>query len=213
MTARRSKTGPGSRPAHRPSRRDDIIAAAVEVFGERGHAETSISDIAAATGVGPSSVYYHFADKNELFDAAIKSVYESLDSAVEASRSEAEPGTRAALAGAIAAGGSWVDENPGAARMLYRQLPGATRESQRLREQHEGRHVAAAYAYLHRGSRGNTKSVAAQYEPAATLAARTLVHLMISVMPLRLEGGPLSKRSRTALQRAMLDVGSAIVFS
>jgi AcrR family transcriptional regulator len=70
------------RPAHRPSRRHKIVGAAIDVFGRQGYAETNITEIAAAANVASSSVYYHFAAKNELFEEAIKSVYESLDSAV-----------------------------------------------------------------------------------------------------------------------------------
>jgi AcrR family transcriptional regulator len=200
------------RPAHRPSRRDKIVGAAIDVFGQQGYAETNITEIAAAANVASSSVYYHFAAKNELFEEAIKSVYESLDSAVEVARGGHEAGSRDALTAVIAAANRWVDEHPLAARMLYSQLAGMTTESQQLREEHEGRHITAAYDYLRRGSRKKSKSSVAQDDPAATLAARTLVHLMISVMPLRLEGGPLSKRSRTALRESMLDVGSAIIF-
>jgi AcrR family transcriptional regulator len=200
------------RPAHRPSRRDEIVTAAIEVFGEHGYAETSITDVAAAANVVASSVYYHFAGKNELFDEAIKAVYESLDSSVEAARAEHDEGSPEALTAVIDAANRWIDKHPRAARMLYSQLPGATTESQRLREEHEGRHVSAAYAYLGRGTRKRTRSDVSQHDPAATLAARTLVHLMISVMPLRLEGGPLSKRPKAALQESMRDVGCAIIF-
>lgn len=212
MTGQSRNSRIASRPAHRPSRRDKIVAAAIEVFGERGYSETSITDVAAAANVVASSVYYHFAGKNELFDEAIKAVYESLDSAVDAARAEHEEGSPAALAAVIDAANGWVDEHPRAARMLYSQLPGATTGSQRLREEHEGRHVSAAYAYLRHGFRKKRKAALAQDDPMATLAARTLVHLMISVMPLRLEGGPLSKRSQTALQESMRDVGCAIIF-
>jgi AcrR family transcriptional regulator len=211
MSTRPSRSQ-ASRPAHRPSRRDEIVAAAIDVFGQQGYAETNITEVAAAADVASSSVYYHFAGKSELFDEAIKAVYESLDSAVEAARAEHEAGSREALAAVIAAANRWVDGHPLAARMLYSQLPGVTNESERLRDEHEGRHVAAAYAYLRRGPQKKRKSAVVQDDPEATLAARTLVHLMISVMPLRLESGPLSKRSQTALRESMLDVGSAIIF-
>ena len=48
-------------PAHRPSRRDEIVDAAIVVFGQRGFVDTSISDIAEAADVAVTAVYYHFA--------------------------------------------------------------------------------------------------------------------------------------------------------
>ena len=43
MTATTTK-----QPAHRPSRRDEIIQTAIRVFAENGYAEAAISDIAEA---------------------------------------------------------------------------------------------------------------------------------------------------------------------
>jgi hypothetical protein len=45
---------------------------------------------------------------------------------------------------------------------------------------------------------------------AGELAARTLVHLMISVMPLRLEGGLLSRRSPKSLEASLQVVGNRL---
>src|SRR5690349_498545 len=59
-TARtRQRTKPGSS-------RDDIAAAAVELFVERGVAATRVEDILAAAGVSVGSLYHHFGDKLNL---------------------------------------------------------------------------------------------------------------------------------------------------
>lgn len=47
--------------------RQRILAAAAELFAERGYAETSLRDIAAAVEIKAGSVYYHFASKDDLF--------------------------------------------------------------------------------------------------------------------------------------------------
>ncbi|RMF08033.1 MAG: TetR/AcrR family transcriptional regulator, partial [Alphaproteobacteria bacterium] len=39
---------------------------AADLFGSRGYARTSIRDIAAAVGMLPGSIYYHFRSKEEL---------------------------------------------------------------------------------------------------------------------------------------------------
>lgn len=204
-----SETG-ARRPAHRPSRRVEIIAAATTVFADMGFAEASIQDIADAANVVVSGIYYHFGGKAELFDAATEAVYESLDAAVEAARAGRDPGSAEELASVIQAGNQWVDDHPHASKLLYSLLPGATPESARLRDEHEARHVATAYRYVNRAAESGPDAVVDS--PAGELAARTLVHLMISVMPLRIEGGPLSKRSPKSLEASLQVVGNRIVF-
>jgi AcrR family transcriptional regulator len=198
------------RAAHRPSRRDDIIGAAVKVFAARGYAEASVNDIAEAANVVVSGIYYHFEGKAQLFDAAIAEVYESLDAAIEASRVGYDPGSAEALRSVIRAGQRWVDDHPDASKMLYSQLPGATPGSARLRDEHEAKHVRMAHRYIERSS--DVGAGIDVTEPAAELVARTLVHLIISVMPLRLEGGLLSRRSPRSLEESLMAVCHQIVF-
>lgn len=59
-----ASTGHRARPG---SRREDIAAAAIELFLERGVAATRVDDIlAAAGGVSVGSFYHHFGDKLSL---------------------------------------------------------------------------------------------------------------------------------------------------
>ena len=46
-----------------------LLEAATQLFAQRGFAETTIDDVAAAARVSKGAVYYHFADKAELFEA------------------------------------------------------------------------------------------------------------------------------------------------
>jgi AcrR family transcriptional regulator len=50
-------------------RRRDILDQAAHLFGARGYAHTSMRDIAAAVGIMPGSVYYHFPSKEALLAA------------------------------------------------------------------------------------------------------------------------------------------------
>jgi len=50
-------------------RRDEIMAAAKEVFARKGFHETTIADIAKEAGLAYGSVYWYFDSKNELFHA------------------------------------------------------------------------------------------------------------------------------------------------
>lgn len=47
-------------------RRDRILAAATEVFAERGYTDASMAEIAARAGVVASVIYDHFASKRQL---------------------------------------------------------------------------------------------------------------------------------------------------
>jgi AcrR family transcriptional regulator len=49
-----------------------ILDAAAEIAGERGYEGTSIADVCARAGLPASSVYWHFADKDELIAAVIE---------------------------------------------------------------------------------------------------------------------------------------------
>lgn len=184
--------------------------AAIKVFADKGFAEASVNDIADAADVVVSGLYYHFESKAELFDAAAAAVYESLDATVEGARVGVNPGSPESLARVTRAGNRWTDDHPHASKMLYRQLPGATPASAKLRAEHESRHVAAAQSYIREAAKAGTTTTV--NSPAGELAARTLVHLMISVMPLRLEGGLLSRRSARSLETSLLAVGHQIAF-
>ncbi|WP_066460544.1 TetR/AcrR family transcriptional regulator [Sanguibacter suarezii] len=52
-------------------RRSEILAAARELFAERGINKTSISDVAARVGVTRGLVYHYVADKDSLVDAVL----------------------------------------------------------------------------------------------------------------------------------------------
>lgn len=68
------------------SKRNDIIAAALRLFAEKGIKATTIRDIANDAGVTEGALYRHFAGKDELalslFAECAGELYHSLDQAV-----------------------------------------------------------------------------------------------------------------------------------
>ena len=57
-------------PRRRPrDRRRAIISAAERLFADRGYANTSMKQLAAAVGVTDASLYNHFASKREILEA------------------------------------------------------------------------------------------------------------------------------------------------
>lgn len=57
------------RKADRP---DEIVAAAIEVFAEKGFAAARLDDIAARAGVSKGAIYLYFATKEDIFRAVVE---------------------------------------------------------------------------------------------------------------------------------------------
>lgn len=57
------------RKADRP---DEIVAAALEVFGEKGFAAARLDDIAQRAGVSKGAIYLYFATKEDIFRAVVE---------------------------------------------------------------------------------------------------------------------------------------------
>ena len=53
-------------------RRQEILGAALQIFGEKGYEKTSIADIAKAIGVAQGLCYRYFPSKEALFDSVIE---------------------------------------------------------------------------------------------------------------------------------------------
>jgi AcrR family transcriptional regulator len=72
---------PGVRRRRKEARPRELLAAALDVFSEKGFAAARIEDIADRAGVGKGTIYLYFRTKESLFEAVIR---EGLDAAVTA---------------------------------------------------------------------------------------------------------------------------------
>ena len=54
------------------ARPEEITAAALELFVERGFANTRLEDVAARAGISKGTLYLYFANKEELFKAVVR---------------------------------------------------------------------------------------------------------------------------------------------
>jgi TetR/AcrR family transcriptional regulator len=114
-----------ARPLAKAQRtRAAILAAAEGLFARRGYAATRLEDVAEAVGVKRAALFYHFRDKQALYDAVIEDAF---------------GGLVASLAAALSAGGpialrceraveSWVDAvvtRPALARLILRHAADA----------------------------------------------------------------------------------------
>jgi AcrR family transcriptional regulator len=100
-TVGRPRSGPRRRQG--ATARDEIVDAAAELFTQHGYAATSTRAIAEAVGVKQASLYYHFANKEQiLFDLLLATVQPSRDVAAALAR-DPDAGPAAAQLWALAA--------------------------------------------------------------------------------------------------------------
>jgi AcrR family transcriptional regulator len=103
-SARRSDAGARPARTRRPPReevRRRILAAATEVFLERGFGGASVDEIAAAAGFSKGAVYSNFEDKDALFLALVDEEFAWRLDRLRAALEEApdDPGAGAGVAG------------------------------------------------------------------------------------------------------------------
>lgn len=86
MTAVAEVVDEASKPRQRrkEARPAELLAAALEVFAEKGFAATRLEEIAARAGVSKGTVYLYFDGKEALFKAAIEAAMTPAVEAIEA---------------------------------------------------------------------------------------------------------------------------------
>lgn len=60
------------KPANRPSRRQDLIAAAVELFSLQPSDLVTVADIVERAGMTPAAFYYHFSSREQLLEEVVR---------------------------------------------------------------------------------------------------------------------------------------------
>lgn len=196
---------------HRPSRRQEIVGAAIRVFAAKSFSDASIQDVAVEADVVPSAVYYHFAGKDELFELAMRRVLDMVNQSVADVRAQEDPDADPSLEAVILAVWHWVEAHPDESRLLHHHLPGATPEASALRREFEEEHVQHAFDYLPPSPVPSTKRAAAIAHASHSLSTRTLIELLMTIHALRIGEGPLSKHASKSLSRAVVAVGERIV--
>jgi len=110
------------RPRRRLSaaaRRERIVAAATGLIAARGYADAPIDAIAKAAGVSPPVLYDHFDSKLALYEAVLDAHFANLR-AIWAQFPVAELSSES-VAASFDAWFAYVEANPDAARILFRE--------------------------------------------------------------------------------------------
>ncbi len=102
-------------------RRTAILAAALEVFSERGFHGASLEDVAARGGVSKALIYEHFDSKRELERALLEMHVHELLGRVTAAIASAD-GEEERLRAGIEAFLAFVEERPVGWRLLFRNV-------------------------------------------------------------------------------------------
>lgn len=78
---------PGRPPSEglRESRREQILAAATQLFAERGYSEANTQELADMLHVGKGTLYRYFPTKQDLFLAAVDRIMQRLTEEIDAS--------------------------------------------------------------------------------------------------------------------------------
>jgi TetR/AcrR family transcriptional regulator len=100
--------------------RAEIVAAAERHFAEFGFEAARLEDIAADVGIRRAAIFYHFGDKQELYEAVLEEVFGGAMAALPSQGSAAER-LEASLTGWI----DYVARRPSVARLILREAANA----------------------------------------------------------------------------------------
>ena len=134
--------------AHKEQTRSQILEVAERLFVEDGYSETALADIAAEVGVGRTTLYEYFPDKEEILLALVE---ETIPRLIDGIISGLPEGTthRERLGELLVASLLFVSDQSNLGTMVMRELPRLSEEAQaRVRASHRQleREILAACA-------------------------------------------------------------------
>jgi AcrR family transcriptional regulator len=127
---------------HKALTRRQILEAAADLFRAQGYNDTSLGEIAAHVGIGRTTLYEYFADKEAILVSLVR---QELPGLMDDLVGDMPAGTscRERLGELIVRGLDFVSDPTRLGAMLMRELPGISKQAQRdVRDAHDG--LAAA---------------------------------------------------------------------
>ena len=200
------------RPAHRPSRRRQIIEAATKAFSRDGYVEARVEDIARSAGVAPTAIYYHFGSKEELFTQALRSAMAGFSERIFQARPDFEAPNVEGLRKVLAAGWDFWRTHPDEARLVARYSEGPTPQTRALRREWEERHLQRAYDYAPAARSARSTRKAREQHAAHSMAIRVMLDLILTTQAAVLEG-TLGRVPRGPLVAAVEEMCVSLILS
>jgi AcrR family transcriptional regulator len=110
-------------------RREEIISAALKIFGNKGFAATRAEDIANQAGIGKGTIYLYFRSKEDIYVAAVQHAIDQLNERIRG-RLQVEEGIRQRIHVYVAVRLEfWLEQ-----KSLYRLLLTLGREPQHRKQ-------------------------------------------------------------------------------
>jgi len=200
------------RPAHRPSRRKEIIEAATKAFSRDGYVEARIEDIARAAGVAPTAIYYHFGGKEELFTQALRAATDGFSERIYQARPDFDAPNIDGLRKVLAAGWDFWHTHPDEARLVARYSEGPTPHALELRREWEERHLQRAYDYVPNARSTRSTRRAREQHAAHSMAIRVMLDVILTTQATVLEGA-VSRVARSRMVTAVEEMCVSLIMS
>jgi AcrR family transcriptional regulator len=122
--------------AHKALTRSDIVDAAHEILAEIGSADISLGEVAHAAGIGRTTLYEYFRDKDDLIASLVEERLPQVVDAMIESVGHTDD-VEARILGLASATVRFVISDPVLGVILHRELPRLSAESQaRIRAAH-----------------------------------------------------------------------------
>ena len=190
------------RPAHRPSRRDDVLAAGTLEFVERGFASVSVTDIAKRAGMTPAAVYYHFPTKEDLLLALVTRTGDAISDLCSSGAKAA--GAEDAITALVDRFLAWLEAHPADARLYYQSSQGATADVEALRREQRHHQVTAM-------RKGPLKPAQASMSATELRVVAIAVLVLFGEVTRLLSDGRPTKRHREAVRAEAVDLALRLV--
>lgn len=102
-----------------------IRKAVLELTAKKDPSAVTMREVAAACGVTPTTIYYYFENKAQLFEAITFEIIDDMDRILSAAYDRGDP-VKKQLSDLMRAFVGWYIENPTLADLMFDRLPKAT---------------------------------------------------------------------------------------
>ncbi|KAB2340387.1 TetR/AcrR family transcriptional regulator [Actinomadura rudentiformis] len=121
------------RAAHRPSRRQAVVDAAMELFAVQAPDMVTVADIAERAGMTSAAVYYHFASKDQILLEGVQSFGAALIAHAAQAADDLPRGGRLGemMTGVV----RWIDQHEAAGKTYFISSVGVNQDVEVVRRQ------------------------------------------------------------------------------